>query len=163
MFAVPRPAFAVVACLILTGVGCSKPPATENSGRPDSPADPKITDSATASANLRGTNWRLVSVGDKPVTTPADTQRVAHMILQTDSKSLVGSGGCNRMFGVYELNGDKLRFSGVGSTKMACQAGMDTESAFLQSLLKVVRWRIARNELELSDSVGVVLARFQAR
>jgi heat shock protein HslJ len=161
MFAAPRCASAAAVCLILT-VACSKPPATENTGRPDSAA-PKVTDSATASANLRGTNWRLVSVGDKPVTPPADTQRVAHMILQTDSKSVVGSGGCNRMFGVFELSGEKLRFSGVGSTKMACPTGMDTEAAFLQALLKVARWRIAREQLELSDSAGVVLAKFQAR
>jgi heat shock protein HslJ len=161
MFAAPRCASAAVACLILT-VACSKPPATENTRRPDSAA-PKVTDSTTASGNLRGTNWRLVSVADKPVTAPADTQRIAHMILQTDSKSVVGSGGCNRMFGVFELSGEKLRFSGVGSTKMACPTGMDTEAAFLQALLKVVRWRIAGAQLELSDSSGVVLARFEAR
>jgi heat shock protein HslJ len=163
MFAAPRHASAVVACLFIAVAACSKPPAPENTGRPDSAAAPKVTDSATASANLRGTNWRLVSVGDKPVTAPADTQRVAHMILQTDSKSVVGSGGCNRMFGVYELSGEKLRFSGVGSTKMACPTGMDTESAFLQALLKVARWRVLAKALELSDSGGVVLAKFEAR
>ena len=162
MFVAPGSTFAAVSCLILAVAACSKSPATESAGRPDSAA-PEVTDSATASANLRGTNWRLVSVSDKPVTAPADTQRIAHMILQTDSKSVVGSGGCNRMFGVYELNGEKLRFSGVGSTKMACPTGMDTESAFLQALLKVARWRISARQLELSDSSGVVLARFQAR
>jgi len=115
-----------------------------------------------ASAALRGTDWKLVALGDEPVT-PPDTQRVAHLLLQPDSKQVAGSGGCNRMFGVYELNGDALRFSGVGSTKMACRDGMDTESAFLAALLRVARWRMNGQQLELSDAAGAVLARFEAR
>jgi putative lipoprotein len=67
------------------------------------------------------------------------------------------------MFGVYELNGDKLRFSGVGATKMACKGGMDTESQFLSSLLRVKAWKLAGQQLELSDSTGAVLARFEAK
>ena len=53
--------------------------------------------------------------------------------------------------------------SGVGSTRMACKDGMDTEGAFLPVLLRVRRWKITGQQLELSDSAGVALARFQAR
>lgn len=66
------------------------------------------------------------------------------------------------MFGVYELNGDALRFSGVGSTKMACRDGMDTEATFLAALLRAAKWRVTGQQLELSDSAGAVLARFEA-
>ncbi len=145
--------------------GCSRQPATENSAatRVDSTAPKLGTDSTpAASLGLRGTDWRLIAVGDKPVTV-ADSARAPHIILQRDSKQVAGSGGCNRLFGVYELNGDALRFSGVGSTKMACKDGMDTEAAFLPSLLRVARWKITGQQLELSDSSGVVLTRFEAR
>jgi heat shock protein HslJ len=67
------------------------------------------------------------------------------------------------MFGVYELNGDALRFSGIGSTRMACPDGMDVESGFLSALMRVAKWRVTGQQLELSDSTGVVLARFDAR
>ncbi len=154
---------AAVALLAVSAIGCSKPPGKAASTVPDTAAAPKVTaDSAAAATELRGTNWLLVAVGDKPVTV-TDSNRAAHIILQPNSKQVAGSGGCNRMFGTYELNGDALRFSGVGATKMACKDGMDTEAAFLPVLLRVKRWKISGQQLELSDSAGVVLARFEAR
>ena len=146
------------------GMGCSRTPSSETAGSPADTAAktaPKA-DSTVATADIRDTRWNLVALGDKPVT-PADSQRAAHFILAPDSKQVSGSGGCNRMFGVYELNGDKLRFSGVGATKMACKGGMDTESQFLSSLLHVKAWKLAGQQLELSDSTGAVLARFEAK
>jgi len=147
---------------ILSGViaiGCAKQPSTEHSESP--PATDTMVASTTAPPDLRSTRWQLVALGDKAVAV-ADAQRAAHIILQADSKQLTGSGGCNRMFGGYELSGDALRFSGIGSTKMACASGMDIETAFLPALLKVVKWRVVGQQLELSDSTGTVLARFQA-
>ena len=143
----------------LIAIGCARQPSTENSEPP--PTRDTTVASTTASPDLRSTRWQLAALGDKAVPV-ADTQRAAHMILQADSKQLTGSGGCNRMFGVYELNGDALRFSGIGSTKMACPSGMDIETAFLPTLLKVAKWRVVGQQLELSDSTGMVLARFEA-
>jgi len=144
-------------------MGCSKPPSKEVSTPPDTAAAPKVTiDSAFGAAELRGTNWRLVAVGDKPVTV-TDSNRAAHIILQPDSKQVAGSGGCNRIFGTYELNGAALRFTGVGATKMACKDGMETEAAFLPVLLRVRRWTLIGQRLVLSDSAGVVLAQFETR
>ena len=148
--------------VILSGlfaIGCARQPSTENSESP--PIGDTTVASSTASPDLRSTRWQLVALGDKAVAV-ADTQRAPHIILQADSKQLTGSGGCNRMFGVYELNGDALRFSGIGSTKMACPSGMDIETAFLPTLLKVAKWRVLGQQLELSDSTGMVLARFDA-
>ena len=158
----PRVLAAVL--VVVSAMGCSKPPSKEVGTPSDTAAAaPKVTtDSAVGAAELRGTNWLLVAVGDKPVTV-TDSNRAAHIILQPDSKQVAGSGGCNRMFGTYELNGDALRFSGVGATKMACKDGMDTEAAFLPVLLRVNQWKISGKQLELSDSAGVVLARFEAR
>jgi heat shock protein HslJ len=168
MYRTPRVVAAVV-CLAVSGLGCSRPPDNEAKASPDTttPAPTVTTDSSAAAPNLRGTDWRLVAVGDKPVAdkpvTVTDSARAAHIILQTNSKQVAGSGGCNRLFGIYELNGDALRFSGVGSTRMACKNGMETETAFLPLLLRVKRWKITGRQLELSDSAGVILARFEER
>lgn len=155
-----------IAATCLLAAGCSRQPSTENSGSQTS-KDTTSPSSATGtpgapSPDLRSTTWQLVSIGDKPVSVP-DSQRTPHIILQADSKQVSGSGGCNRMFGVYELNGDALRFSGIGSTKMACQDGMDTETAFLPALLRVAKYRIDGQQLELSDSTGAVIAKFAAK
>jgi heat shock protein HslJ len=154
----------VVALLAVSSAACARTPSTEGSGSQASgtpPATP-TTPTAGASAELRDTRWLLTTLGDKAITA-TDTGRAAHFILRGDSKQVSGSGGCNRLFGVYELNGDALRFSGIGSTKMACQDGMDTETAFLPALLRVAKYRIEGQQLELSDSTGAVIARFAAK
>ena len=155
-----------IATTCLIAVGCGRQPSTENS-EPKASADTTTPSSATGvpgapSPDLRSTTWQLVSLGDKVVSV-ADSQRTPHIVLQADSKQVAGSGGCNRMFGVYELNGDALRFSGISSTRMACPDGMDVESAFLSALMRVAKWGVTGQQLELSDSTGVLLARFDAR
>lgn len=148
-------------------VACSRQPAAESTNAradstPSAMPPPVAASDSSAGAALRGTDWRLTALGDAPITVK-DTVRAPRITLAPDSKQVSGSGGCNRMFGVYELKGDALRFSGVGSTRMACKSGMDTESAFLPALLRVARWHVSGQQLELSDSSGTVLARFEAK
>ena len=145
---------------------CSSKPSSDTAA--STPTDtaakaaPTVDTTAAATPHIRDTRWNLVALGDKQLA-PADTQRATpHIILAPDSKQVSGSGGCNRMFGVYELTGDNLRFSGVGSTKMACKGSMATETQFFNSLLHVKSWKITGQQLELSDSTGAVLARFDA-
>ena len=73
-----------------------------------------------------------------------------------------GSGGCNRVTGSFELDGDKLRLRQMAGTMMACPAGMEQEQRFLQSLEKVERYRIRGSHLEMLDASGAVIARFEA-
>ena len=156
----------VVAMLPFAALACARQPSPEDSGAPPAAgatasAQPPAAPTSTGPA-IRGTDWRLVALGDKPVAA-VDTQRAARILLRPDSKQVNGSGGCNRMFGVYELSGDSLRFSGIGSTKMACKDAMDTEAAFFAALLRVATWKVAGQQLDLSDASGALVARFEAR
>jgi heat shock protein HslJ len=143
-----------VTVLAATIVACSRRPTSET-------ATEAATVNATA-VQLRSTYWKLIALGTTPVNV-ADSQREPHIIIQPDSKRVNGSGGCNRMFGSYELNGDALAFTGVASTKMACQDGMDIETSFLPALQRVARWRITGQQLELLDASGGVVAKFEAK
>jgi len=136
--------------------------ATACSRQATSETGPEAATVNAYAAQLRSTYWKLVALGSTPVNV-ADSQREPHIILQPDANRVNGSGGCNRMFGSYALRGDALTFSGVGSTKMACQDGMDVETSFLPALQRVARWRIADRQLELLDSAGAVVARFDAK
>jgi len=46
---------------------------------------------------------------------------------------------------------------------MACPDAMDVETAFLPALQRVAKWRIAGRQLELLDSAGALVARFDAK
>ena len=79
------------------------------------------------------------------------------------SRAPRGSGGCNRLTGSYEVNGDRLTFGQMAGTMMACPEGMETEKVFLGALGQASTARITRQHLDLLDSAGNVVARFEAR
>jgi copper homeostasis protein (lipoprotein) len=124
--------------------------------RPGETCPPRFT-----AAPLANTTWTLTSLGDQPVVA-ADPQRRAYLVLDEAAHRLAGSGGCNRLLGGFEREGDRLRFSQVASTMMACPDGMDTEAAFTKALSHVATWRVLGRTLEFYDSEGRRVARFQA-
>jgi heat shock protein HslJ len=68
------------------------------------------------------------------------------------------------VLGGYTLKGDAISFGQLAGTMMACVGeGMELEQAFLAALGQVAKWKIAGQHLELADTTGRVLARFEAR
>jgi len=120
------------------------------------------TEGGDATESLENTYWRLTRLGDAsvPVVSP---QREPHLLLNSETRRVVGSGGCNRLMASYELKGDQLTFGQMAGTMMACPEGMETEKAFLEALKQVSRWKIAGQDLELIDGAGNAVARFEAR
>ena len=114
-------------------------------------------------ATLENTYWRLASLRGRPVPPVENQQREPHLVLQPAEQRVAGSGGCNRLMGSYTLEGERLSFSQMAGTMMACPAGMETERAFLDVLTTVARWRIDSQRLELLDARGDVVAEFEAR
>ena len=75
--------------------------------------------------------WKLVELRGKKVTPPENQNREPHFILKELDKRVIGHGGCNSFHGAYELSaGDRIRFSKMASTLMACE-DMETEKEFL--------------------------------
>jgi len=114
---------------------------------------------AGASVPLEKTEWRLTRLG-RVVVKGDDLHRPPQIALDPASHRASGSGGCNRIMGGYELNGEKLTFARMASTMMACPGGMEAERDFLKTLGKVKRWKIAGQQLELMDGSGKVVAVF---
>lgn len=114
-----------------------------------------------ADSPLRGTYWKLVRLGQEPVAA-AEGQREASLVFDTEEPRVAGSGGCNRINGGFELEGEQLRFGRMAATRMACPDGMDLEQRFLTALGQVQGHRIAGSHLELLDAAGNVAARFEA-
>jgi heat shock protein HslJ len=118
--------------------------------------------SRAATESLENTYWKLMHLGDAPVTV-ASRQAEPHLIINSLTRRAGGSGGCNRFGGSYELNGDRLSLGPMAATMMACAEGTGTEKAFLEALGRVSGWRITGQQLELLDAAGKVVAPFEAR
>ena len=75
-----------------------------------------------------------------------------------------GHGGCNSFGGGYTLNGRKVTFSQMFSTRMACPGEiMTVEHNFLQALEKAERFRRDGTRLVLIGAEREKLAEFIER
>jgi copper homeostasis protein (lipoprotein) len=118
----------------------------------------------TTEMPLRGTDWQLhrLEDGQKPALPAAGAQPV-QLRLDPDSDRVSGSGGCNRLMGGFELEGPKLRFLPLASTRMACpDPQMAFERRFFNAVELVRGWRIEGGNLLLLDADGRVLLRLVA-
>lgn len=147
---IPSPAAAVAAA------SSSPLTSTTPSTRPDASA---------AGVSLTGTAWRLIELGGQPL---SDEQRAGQAMLtlnpaDEEGGQAVGNTGCNRFFGRYTAHGERLFFSRLGSTKMACEGVRgQLEQQFLDGLSRSARRQIRNGRLVLLDSRGEVLAAFEA-
>jgi copper homeostasis protein (lipoprotein) len=115
---------------------------------------------ADAPLPLESTSWRLSSLAGQPLSS-ADATHAPTLMFDAAEKRVSGSGGCNRITGSYNVNGDKLDFGPIASTKMACpQPIMDTESAFLRQLSAVNSYKIDGGSLTLYSADGTPLVTF---
>lgn len=111
--------------------------------------------------SLENTEWKLIWLSGAKIETAAPRQ-VPYIQLQAAGHHVSGSGGCNRLAGGYEVNGNHLKFTQMASTRMACLHGGDTEAQFMQALDQVSTWKIGGGTLSLMDADGHVLAKFAA-
>jgi uncharacterized lipoprotein YbaY/heat shock protein HslJ len=122
--------------------------------------DDEKTCAPSVHAELVGTYWKLAEIAGNPVTTP-EGMKEAHIILAAADSRAHGNAGCNNFFGQFHTVDDNLEFSAMGSTMMACPAGMDTERAFLDALSSTTRYRISGLFMELYAE-DKLLARLEA-
>ena len=99
--------------------------------------------------------WKLVSVDG--MTAGASTR--AYLELNAEQTKFTGNAGCNRMFGSASVQGRRVDFSGVGTTRMACAEPRvrRLETAFVRALENVDRFRQRGNALELYDRNRLVV------
>ncbi len=113
-----------------------------------------------APVSVTETQWNLVEIDGEPI--PAGSGR-PYIYLQEPGDKLSGSGGCNRLFGSFDLSPGSLQFHSVASTKMACADDSQRhEPELLQALNLTTSYRVSGDVLELRADERV-LARFQAR
>ncbi|HET9040473.1 MAG TPA: META domain-containing protein [Gemmatimonadales bacterium] len=141
---------AVLAACSSPRAGAPAADTTASASAADSAAPPAMADSTPAApaAALEGTQWRLVEIGGQPSPPGADSARHPGFTLLSEGRKIQGSAGCNRMTGTYELDGTKLKFGPMATTRMACPA-MATETAFLKALDATTRYELSGTSLTL--------------
>lgn len=102
--------------------------------------------------------WRLAELNGRN----ADDTK-AYIDIDVNAARITGSAGCNRLFGSVAGGKGKIRFSKIGTTRMACAdaSAMRTETQFLNALRRTTRY--SENGRTLSLFAGRrVVAKFTA-
>ena len=126
-------------------------------------AVPSNERAAPGDATITDVFWSLTEVNGNPVVQAPDDKLIFIKLTSKDSK-LFGNGGCNTMFGSFDLNdGKKIKIT-VGSTKMACEGKrMEIETAFFNALGQVDSYFIKGDTLQLFKAKMAPLAKFEAK
>jgi putative lipoprotein len=122
---------------------------------------PSSPGEASTPASLKETQWDLIELNGSPVTAASSDSR-PYIYLHADSDKLTGSGGCNRLFASFDLDGSSLQFHAVAQTLMACAGNAGAQEPQLLEALKLATiYSITGDELDLKVD-DRVLARFRA-
>lgn len=116
--------------------------------------------SSGGGGSLEGTVWVLESYDGQSVIPGTE------ITAEFAGGEVSGSAGCNRYFGSYESDKDKLTFSVLGQTEMYCmdpEGAMDQESAFLRLLGGTASYQASGERLELFDAGGASVLVFVAQ
>ena len=117
-----------------------------------------VTAGAAWAQGVENRAWVAERIGGQPIS--GDTRS---SITIADGK-VTGSGGCNRLMGTVAVSGDRIAFTGLATTRMACPAPvMAQEKTFLDALTAARTFRLEAGLLSLHDAAGNELARLQAQ
>jgi heat shock protein HslJ len=106
----------------------------------------KCAQNSVDTASLKEKKWVIETLNGARPELPDGTERPW---LKLEGDQLQGFGGCNALMGSYALEGSKLSFSGIGSTKKYCEGVQPTENAMKQMLGEVDSYRLDGNQLRL--------------
>jgi len=115
--------------------------------------------------NITEKYWKLVELNGQKITTTKNRTKEPHFILKAKDNLVVGSGGCNSFRGSYEFSdANKIKFSKMVSTKMACldTSDMETESKFFKVLETADSYYVHGDTLQLNKAGIAPLAKFEA-
>jgi heat shock protein HslJ len=114
---------------------------------------------APTAPTIADRHWTLVSVGERSDLIGSEG-RPPTLRLDAATARASGFAGCNRFTATYVLDGDRLTFGPIASTRRACPDGMDVERSFVAALADVTTYQVAGTTLTLAGAAGP-LARFR--
>ena len=109
-------------------------------------------------ADLSASAWRPSHIGE--MTLAADNGLYVQF---EPGGELGGYAGCNRFFGSYQLDGNKISIEPLGLTRMACSPQvMSFEISFIEALQSASTVAHAETRIALRNDKGQATSRFDA-
>lgn len=107
--------------------------------------------------------WKLKTLEGKEVKMDKNQEREIFFMLKTEDNRVNGFAGCNSLMGTYTLEkGNRIKFSQMATTMMACPDLNINESEFLKVFELADNYSINGDELSLNIGRRAPLAVFEA-
>ncbi len=120
----------------------------------------KSADHATA---ITEKYWKLKTLEGQEVKMGKNQEREVYFMLKNEDNRVTGFAGCNNLMGTYSLEeGNRIRFSQMATTLMACPDVDFNESEFLKVFELADNYTISGNQLSLNVGRRAPLAVFEA-
>lgn len=104
---------------------------------------------------LDGTTWALTSYSANGTMTSVPATVLVDATFDGATKTVSGSGGCNRYTGPFTADGSKLTFGAIASTQMACVgAASEVEQAYFANLAASATYTATTDALTIYDTKG---------
>ena len=109
-----------------------------------------------------GTFWKLEKLDGKDYSDFTIDGKEIGFSLEKENNRISGFAGCNSFFGTYDLEpGNRIHFSAIGSTRMACPNSNFNETEFLEIFTMADNYTINDNMLSINVGRRAPLAVFK--
>lgn len=110
--------------------------------------------SKTKANDIDSQRWNLIEINGGGVELSK-----AFVEFVSAEKRFAGNAGCNRMFGKFEMNGNEIKLSGIGTTKIFCSAEdvMKLEGDFIKTLERTTRFEQKGETLDFYAGNNLIL------
>lgn len=144
--------------LALSMVGCNATKNSQVSNQEDANNGTTVTELNNA---IENTNWILTTLEGHEVHPLENQEKEIHFTLNPDGNRVSGYSGCNTFMGTYTLEaGNRIKFSSMASTRMACPVAAINESELLSVFEMADNFTIANGQLSLNVAKRAPLAVF---
>ena len=120
----------------------------------------KTTTAQQTTVELIDNHWKLTELNGVAVEVKKGEGKEPYLVLHGEGNRVNGNGGCNGFMGSYSIAGDKISFSQMAMTMMACPS-LDKENEFMRVLEKVEKYTISGTVFTLFDAESNPLAKFE--
>lgn len=111
---------------------------------------------------IENTKWVITTLQGQDIADPENDGRVIHFTLNSKDNRVNGYSGCNTFMGTYKLEeGNRISFSQMATTRMACLDAKINEAQVLSVFETADNFTIADGKLSLNKARMAPLAQFK--
>ena len=127
-----------------------------------------ITEEAATSSNsseaslIENTKWVITTLEGQDISAYTEEGKAIYFTLDSETNRVNGYSGCNTFMGTYKLEeGNRISFSQMGSTRMACPDSKINEAEILGIFETADNFTITDGKLSLNKARRSPLAEFK--